>query len=126
MITDSYGATIKAWRTDYERGLTAPTGWLAIIRLVWLQEGENTFGTDPVHPIVLPTGTSSAYAGSFVLREGTITLRVNPEENILFEHEPVASQPIPIVAGNSSSPITIGQLTLFVIRRGQQYAVRIY
>jgi len=126
MTTDSYSAMIEAWRTDYERGLAAPTGWLAIIGLVWLQEGENTFGTDPTHPIVLPRGTASAHAGSFVLEEGTITLRVNPEEHILFEEQPVISRPIPVSLGGSSKPIMVNRLTLFVIRRGQQYAVRIY
>src|SRR6266498_2919469 len=115
MTSDSYDAMIEAWRADYERGLAAPTGWLAIIGLVWLQEGENTFGTNPDHPIVLPKGTTSAHAGSFVLKEGTITLRVNSEEHILFEQQPVVSRPIPISAGGSSTPITVGRLTLFVI-----------
>jgi uncharacterized protein (DUF1684 family) len=126
MTTDSYGAMIEAWRTDYERGLTTPTGWLAIIGLVWLQEGENTFGTDPTHPIVFPKGTTSAHAGSFVLREGAITLQVNPGDRILFEQQPVMSRPIPVSGGSSSKPITVNRLTVFVIRRGDQYAVRIY
>jgi uncharacterized protein (DUF1684 family) len=126
MTTDSYSAMIEAWRANYERGLAAPTGWLAIIGLVWLQEGENSFGTNPDHPIVLPRGTASAHAGSFVLEEGVITLRVNPEEHILFEEQPVLSSPIPVSAGGSSKPITVGRLTVYAIRRGDQYAVRIY
>ena len=126
MTTDSYSATIEAWRSNYERGLTAPTGWLAIIGLDWLEEGENTFGTNQDHPIVLPKGTTSDYAGSFVLKEDTVTLRVNPGEAILFDGQPVTSSLIPVNTGSSSKPITIGRLTVYVVRRGDQYAVRIY
>jgi len=126
MTADTYSPMIEAWRRDYERGLAAPRGWLAIIGLVWLEEGENIFGADASHPIVLPEGATVAYAGSFILNEGTITLRANPEAHILFEEQPVTSCPIPLTQGNSSTPITVGRLTLFVIRRGQQYAVRIY
>src|SRR5437867_6133752 len=117
MTENPYRKTIEAWRTQYEQSLTAPHGWLAIIGLLWLQEGANPFGTDPANPIILPPGSTTAQAGSFVMQNGSVTLKAQDDSEVLV---------VSIPKNGSSRPITVGRLTLYVIQRGEMYGVRIY
>ncbi len=58
-----YADVIETWRAERERRLTADDGWLTVAGLFFLREGENTFGSDPLHDIVLPPGPSSSTTG---------------------------------------------------------------
>ena len=51
-----YARAIETWRAEREARLTADDGWLTVAGLFFLREGENTFGSDPLHDIVLPAG----------------------------------------------------------------------
>src|SRR5205823_10317029 len=50
----SYEQEILRWREWRRARLTAPEGWLSVIALERLAEGENTVGSDPSNRVVLP------------------------------------------------------------------------
>lgn len=39
----------QQWRDERLKALTSETGWLNVIGLYWLTEGENKFGTDQIY-----------------------------------------------------------------------------
>src|SRR5580698_9438306 len=41
----SWQQDLLAWRAKRATGLQAPEGWLSLIALGWLKEGDNSFGT---------------------------------------------------------------------------------
>src|SRR6185295_11746007 len=73
-----YAAEITAWRAERETRLKAEGGWLSLAGLVWLKEGENTFGAGAGNDIVLPPGSAPARAGVFELRGGQASVRLQP------------------------------------------------
>ena len=45
---------IQAWRESRVERLTSPDGWLTLVGLSWLKDGENTFGSGPENHVILP------------------------------------------------------------------------
>ena len=51
---------IQKWQSDRLASLTKDDGWLTLVGLFWLNEGENKFGSDPRNPVVLPKDKAPA------------------------------------------------------------------
>src|SRR5271168_3773238 len=41
----AYRQAIESWRAERQAELTSENGWLTVVGLFWLQEGENRFGS---------------------------------------------------------------------------------
>ena len=117
---DEYAAGIETWRAERERRLTADDGWLAVAGLFFLREGENTFGSDPLHDIVLPAGPPAA--GTFVLSDRRVALRAAPGSTLTVDGQEVAA--MPLHPREARADITIEDLTLFVHYSGERLAIR--
>ena len=116
-----YVTAVETWRAEREARLTADDGWLTVAGLFFLREGENTFGSDPLHDIVLPAGPPDA--GAFVLRDGRVTLRAAPGGTATVSGEAVtAAQLWPYERERPA--VTLGPLTLFVHGSGERLAIR--
>jgi uncharacterized protein len=109
MTAATYSDEIAAWRKQREVRLQAPGGWLSVAGLFWLHDGGNTFGKDAANEIVLPDGP--ARAGTFELRGGKVTVKMNGEERELWP--------------DSADVANVGRLSLFVLKRGEKYAIRL-
>jgi hypothetical protein len=117
---DPYTASIEAWRHDREAKLKAPDGWLAVAGLFWLKEGENRAGTDPAYEIVLPAGRAPARIGVFDLRNGAVSFRVASQAPVRLHNRTVVAA----VLRPDRDQLQIGDITLFVIKRGGRLGVR--
>ena len=103
-----YPSELAAWRRDREAQLKAEGGWLSVAGLFWLNEGPNRFGAAQSNEIVLPDGPASA--GVFELRAGKVTLRMNG-----------STRAIP---NDSAESVSVGRLSLFLIKRGGKFGIR--
>src|SRR6266705_2201302 len=74
----AYRAGIEKWRQQREARLKAEDGWLAVAGLFWLDEGPNRFGSAAGNAIVLPVDAAPPVAGAFELRQGKVSVRVEP------------------------------------------------
>src|SRR5262245_33127611 len=63
---DAYAKEIESFRQERIDGLKRPDGWLSLVGLFWLQEGENRFGSDPQNRVIFPEGSAPPVAGTFV------------------------------------------------------------
>ncbi|MGH9870686.1 MAG: DUF1684 domain-containing protein [Candidatus Polarisedimenticolia bacterium] len=122
----SYVGSIEQWRRQREDRLRSDTGWLTVAGLYWLKEGWNTFGSDVSNAIVLPA-SAPARAGLFEFREGRATLRLEPGIEAMVSGKPVRTDPVPLKADDEGDPdlVQMGDLTMFVIRRGDRHAIRL-
>ena len=76
MDPDLHSAEIQAWQVKRVEGLKAPTGWLSVIGLDWLEPGENDFGADEELPIALSSVAGlPSRGGTFNHSESTATSR---------------------------------------------------
>ncbi|HUV37074.1 MAG TPA: DUF1684 domain-containing protein [Patescibacteria group bacterium] len=113
------------WRQEREWSMTSPTSWFTIAGLFWLEEGDNTFGTGPERDIILPEGSAPPVAGTFVLREGAV--RVIPAEGveITMGGNAIGDTVLHSDDRDQASVIALNDLRMWVIKRGDRYAIRL-
>src|SRR6266545_5852678 len=76
---------IQKWQSDRLASLTKEDGWLTLVGLFWLNEGENKFGSDPGNPIVLPKDKAPPIAGSLWLENDRVRLAARPGDEITVD-----------------------------------------
>jgi uncharacterized protein (DUF1684 family) len=111
--SDAYRAQIEEWRRQRETALKADGGWLTVTGLFWLHEGTNSFGAAAPNEIVLPADPA-VKDGSFELHNGKIAFHMDGQTRELRTD-----------SNGKPDAITLGSLTLFAIRRGGKYAIRL-
>ena len=122
---DKWLAEEAAWRAGRDREMRSEESWLTIAGLFWLDEGENTFGASSSNRIELPPGSAPSLGGKFIRKGEKITVEAAPGVSLYCGGKQIAR--MTIRAGDSTSPdtLTLGDLRMWVIRRGDRYAVRL-
>ncbi len=120
---------ITAWRAQHAVELQKPDGWLALAGLEWLEPGDNSFGSAKDNKIHLPF-TGPAHLGVLRLEGDTVTL--NPPAGgfpagFLIDGKPVQAQTLHTDPDHDKNNprLTIGTLNMYVIHRGERFALRI-
>jgi len=123
-LPDNYEESIAEWQ-EYRIGvLTDSTGWLRLADLIWLDEGENSFGSGSSQEIQFPEGTIPESAGTFTLSGGTVTMQVNPGVEITHDGSPV--EEMTIFDGDDRPKLEHESLIWYVDSRGDDHGIRIY
>lgn len=109
----SYQTSIEQWRQQRETNLKADGGWLTVAGLVWLKDGANVVGSAASSDIVLPRGP--AKVGVFEFHDGATVFH------------PTVGAATALKADTEGKPdeVTFDGLTMFVIHRGNRYAIRL-
>jgi len=119
---DAYEDGIRRWRADREAALEADDGWLTVAGLFWLRPGLNRAGADPSNDIVLPDGAAPARLGVFQLGDGAAVFTAEPGTRVTSRGQPIET--LVLTAGSEPPAVEVGRLTMFLIERGDRYAVR--
>lgn len=125
MTTPDYVETIDRWRAEAEERLRDEDGWLALAGLLWLQRGENPFGSDQALPVALPEGAAPALAGAIHYDGAAATVRAAPGVDLRVNGEPAAERALRSDADGPPDLVQVGRLTFFLIRRGARLGVRV-
>jgi uncharacterized protein (DUF1684 family) len=119
----NYPAQIQKHRDERVAELTAPNGWLAVAGLFWLHEGMNTAGSDPDKTVRLPPRAPKTL-GAFELKHGSVTFTADAGVRLTASGKSVNQFTFEPAKGEQSA-IAIAGLTMFVIKRGDRYGVRL-
>lgn len=111
-----YPRQIEQWREHREAALKADDGWLTVVGLFWLEEGPNPAGTDQHSTVILPRGP--AHAGVFERKGDHISFSALTEGF-------TSKSDLRSDADGKPDQLQFDGLTLFVIRRGGRFAVRV-
>ncbi len=117
---------IQKWQQSRLASLTKEDGWLTLVGLFWLNEGENKFGSDPRNPVVLPRYKAPRLAGSLWLENGRVRLATRPGVEITTNGNPVTE--LDLKDDNEDDGPTIlklGSLLMNVVKRGDRLGVRV-
>jgi uncharacterized protein (DUF1684 family) len=116
---------VESWRQERLKGLKNENGWLTLVGLFWLDEGENRFGSDPGGKVVLPQGKAPAVAGTLVRHGDAVTVRVAPGAKVAHDGQPVTELALQSDAKGKPVVLEMGTLSFFVIQRGDRIGVRV-
>jgi len=116
---------VEEWRANRIQRLKSEDGWLTLVGLFWLQEGDNSFGSDPSNKLVFPKDKAPAKAGSLHLEKGTVHLQVQPGVTITSDGKPVTSLVLKSDADGEPTTLDLGSLRFFVIDRMGKLGIRL-
>jgi uncharacterized protein (DUF1684 family) len=119
---DTYERTIERWRAQREVELKADDGWLTVAGLFWLKPGLNHAGADPANEVALPAGRAPARLGAFDLRDERVVFVAEPGTGVTVGGEP--ARRADLTPGPRAPSIIVGDLTMFIIKRGDRFGVR--
>lgn len=121
-----YFNEIKNWHKKRVKNLKKENGWLNLVGLYWLKEGENKFGSDKSNDIDFPIGKSSPFIGSFFLKDSVVTIKVNSGVEVFLENcEQVTKMELKHDLQPSTTILDHGSLRFFVIKRGKRFGIRL-
>ncbi|HSM31080.1 MAG TPA: DUF1684 domain-containing protein, partial [Woeseiaceae bacterium] len=117
-------AEVLAWRDSRRASLLAPTGFLNLAGLFWLDEGVTTFGSAPDNDLVFPAA-ADAHIGRFRVTDDGVVMEPRDGVAVYSNEEPVGE--ILVADDTSDDPVMIthGSLAWTVIKRDGRYAVRL-
>ncbi len=122
--TDDYVKSVEAWREARAARLTAPSGWLSLIGLHFLEPGENAVGAGADNDVVLAGGPTSL--GTVVLEEsGRVMLRVTPGAGVRVNQREVLSAELVPEGRGETTMVSAGTMSFYVIVRGEKFALRV-
>jgi len=122
---DAFDKAERAWREGRVKRLTSPVGWLTVVGLDWLQPGENVVGSDASCAVRLPAGKAPARVGVLVLDAGVVRLKPVAGSGLMIGGKPAAEQVLGDDMSETTDVVTLGDLSFFVIKRGDRYGVRV-
>jgi uncharacterized protein (DUF1684 family) len=117
-------AEMDAWRAWRRATLMRPDGWLSLVGLFWLREGENTFGSDSSGDFIYP-GMIPARVGTFTLRGDSVRFRAANGVPVLAAGDTVVEIDVTPLSGVEATTMELGSVQWLVIRRGDEQAVRV-
>jgi uncharacterized protein len=121
----AFARELEAWRAERVRRLTTDNGWLTVVGLDFIAEGENSVGSDPAAAVPLPAGMAPAKAGSFLLEKGVVRLKAAADSGLTLNGQPVTDAPLRSDADGQPDLIRAGRVGFYLIRRGGRFAVRV-
>lgn len=123
----SYEDEVLKFRTERETRLREnERSWLALSGLFWLEEGNNSFGSDPSNDIQLQNASVPAHAGIFQYRNNAVTLKVNDGVNVTCNGADVQSKILRADIDENPDFLEVGSMIIVVIRRGKNCLVRVW
>jgi uncharacterized protein (DUF1684 family) len=120
---------ITSWRAQHAVELQKPDGWLALAGLEWLEPGDTSFGAAKDNKIHLPP-SGPAHMGVLHLDGETVTLSPPAggfPAGFLLDGKPAQTQTLHADPDHDKNNprMTIGTLNMYVIHRGERFALRI-
>jgi len=114
------------WRAHRAEELTAPDGWFSLAGLEWLQPGSNSFGSAADNRIRVKSGAGD-HLGVIEVQGDQVQLAAPPQgfpSSLTVDGSPAHPGKIK-TDGPNPTKLKTGTLTLFVIQRGDRFALRI-
>jgi uncharacterized protein len=123
-VPENYTEQINEWKEYRVSRLTEPTGWLRLADLIWLDEGENSFGSGPDMDIRFPEGSIPDQSGIFIKTGNRVEMIVN--DGVTITHDGDRVNEMVIFDGENRPEIEHEDLIWYVDSRGNQHGIRIY
>lgn len=122
--TAEYEAAVMEWREERLGALRGENGYLNLVGLYWLREGETSFGGSSDNDLRFP-GVATPRVGRFIL--GDTGVRMVPEPGVDVRYQGIPVRALNLSDDTTETPVTIthGRFAWSVIRRENRYAIRL-
>lgn len=116
-------AETRAWHQKRIANLTSEDGWLSLVGLHWLKEGDNRVGSAENSDILFPAGTP-AHLGTLTRKGGEVTLTLQPGVSLTRAGQPFTGGALGATESEKDM-LALGSLRFYLIRRGERLGIRV-
>jgi uncharacterized protein len=118
---DKYRQEVEQWRARHQSELAKDFGWLTVVGLDWLKEGDNRVGTDSSSEVLLPAGSAPARVAIVSLHAGKAVLHPSPGVPLTLNLKPATETTL----REDDDVLAINVLKFYLIRRGDRAGIRL-
>src|SRR5205814_1085534 len=118
--SDSWQRDLLAWREKRATNLQVPEGWLSLIGLEWLKEGDNNVGSAVDNKIQI--AKAPAHLGVIHLEKGAMRIAAPSggfPKDLLLDGKPAQEQALFADDSPNPSKLTLGGINIIVIHRDE-------
>jgi uncharacterized protein (DUF1684 family) len=116
-----YQLQVEQWRAERERKLTRDFGWLTVVGLDWLKDGDNRVGADPVSEVPLPPGSAPQHVAVISWHAGKAVLHPVPGAPLTLNGKPAHETTL----REDDDVLAINHLKFYLILRGDRAGIRL-
>lgn len=121
---ENYEQCLNDWKSRRLEFLKGADGYLNLAGLFWLKEGHSSFGSSTSSDLVFP-GQTRARIGAFELRDGQVKMSVNENHDVRVAGRRISNIVMRDDASEDPTVASYNTLSWTVIRRENQFAVRL-
>ena len=118
---DTYRRQIEQWRAAHQAEIAKDFGWLTVVGLDWLKEGDNRVGADPSDEVPLPPGSAPQRVAVISFHAGKAVLHPAPGVPLMLNGKPAAETTL----REDDDVLAIQRLQFYLIRRGDRAGIRL-
>ena len=124
-ISNYTESILKEREEREERFRDTERGWLGLVGLFWLRDGENRIGSDPTNDIVLPAGVPE-HIGIVQYNNGVATFRAARGVPVHCNNKQVSLKTLVADVYEEPDFLQIGDLTLVLLERADRHLIRVW
>lgn len=122
----AYLEEIATWREARVENLKRPNGWLTLVGLHWLSEGDNAFGSDSTNAVVFPRDEIPGVMGTITVQDGAAGVTIAPGVDVFCNGKPVTTMKLRHDQEDEGPTVlSYGTLSWHVIERSGRLGVRV-
>jgi hypothetical protein len=118
---DQYRNEVEQWRVRHQSELAGDFGWLTVVGLDWLKEGDNRVGSDPASEVPLPPGSAPERVAVISLHAGKVALHPSHGVPLTLNGKPAGETTL----REDDDVLAINHLKFYLIRRGDKAGIRL-
>jgi uncharacterized protein (DUF1684 family) len=125
MKNEEYESQILQWHEERYDGLVRENGWLALAGLIWLKEGRNLIGSNPLCEVNLPEHAPT-FLGVVEKKAKVVRFQVAQGVRVEVNGKPVDKVVLKSTKDSKPSFITWNQIRMVLHEHAGRFAIRIW
>jgi uncharacterized protein (DUF1684 family) len=121
---EDYIKSVQEWQVKRLEGLKSENGWLNLVGLHWLKDGQNPFVSNTANNIIFPENTPE-FIGTIILYKGNLSIIIYDDVEVFINDSLLKENDIYTDADNNTTQFRMGSFRWYIIKRGDRYAIRL-
>ena len=109
----------QQWKADYDKKLHSADGWLSLVGLYWLKEGDNSIGSSETNQHQFPKGTPENVGNINISDDVIIFTRTS--NKILIDDKNIDSKKLIL----NKTIVSFRTFSFYVLKREKGFAIRL-